>query len=127
MTDKHQVIVAGSRDITDVELIRDHMNRLWDEIGPYEVVSGMARGVDRISASIARQGGVKVHEFWANWERWGRSAGYRRNELMAKEATHLLAFWDGASRGTKHMIDLAVQYGLRVQVYNTAKQLLIKY
>jgi len=123
----NKVIVAGSREHTDREIVREHMNRLWREIGPYEIVSGTARGVDTIGASLAKDAGITVHEYPANWQALGRRAGYIRNQVMAQNATHLLAIWDGHSRGTRHMIDIAKQAGLTVQVYRTDKELLIKY
>lgn len=107
-----KVIVAGSREFTDKEAIRDEMNKAWREWGPFEVVSGMARGVDRLAAEIAREAGITVHEFPADWDRYGRSAGYRRNEKMAQVADGLIAFWQDGSRGTRHMIDLAREYDL---------------
>lgn len=63
-------------------------------------------------------------KFQADWDRYGKSAGYRRNAEMAKFASEegnkgvLIAFWDGESRGTKNMIDLAKRYGLKVHVVN---------
>lgn len=46
----------------------------------------------------------------ANWE-LGKSAGYRRNVQMCEACTHVIAFWDLVSRGTKHMIDIAKKAG----------------
>ena len=64
----------------------------------------------------------KVKRFVPDWNTYGKSAGYRRNAEMAKYASEaygvLFAFWDGQSRGTKHMIDLANKYGLEVHVVN---------
>ncbi len=112
----HKVIVAGSRTITDVKAIRKAMNEYWLEVGPYTVISGTARGVDTIAAIIAENAGIHVKEMPADWKKHGRSAGYRRNEDMAKEATHLLCLWDGESIGAKHMIDIAKREGLQVHV-----------
>lgn len=111
-----KVIVAGSRGITDEQLIRGEMKALWSDLGPFEVVSGDARGVDRISGRIAERAGVTVHHFPADWDRLGRSAGYRRNEEMARFADYLLVFWDGRSKGTRHMMDLASKHGLPISV-----------
>lgn len=119
MDDVQRVIVAGSRDITDRELIRRGMNWLWTEIGPYEVVSGMARGVDQIAAEVAKEAGIKVHEYPADWDRYKKAAGYVRNREMADNASVLLAFWDGESKGTEHMIGTAQSKGLRVIVRRT--------
>ena len=118
----HKVIIAGSRDITNRTMIRDGMNAAWEEFGPYEVISGMARGVDSIAASIAANVDIKVYEMPADWDRFGKSAGYKRNESMAQLATHLIAFWDGESKGTKHMIDLGHKYDLKVTIIRSHKK-----
>jgi len=111
-----RLIVAGGRDIGNVPLIRREMNRAWKDIGPFEVVSGMARGVDSIAADLAIDAGIIVNEFPADWDKFGKSAGYRRNEEMAQFGTHLLAFWDGESKGTGHMIDIAEREGVPVRI-----------
>lgn len=111
-----RVIVAGGRDFADRELMRDSMNTLWGEIGRYTVVSGGARGADSLGEEIASAAHIHIDLFPADWDRFGRSAGYRRNEQMALHSTHLLAFWDGKSRGTGHMIDLAHKHGLTVKI-----------
>ena len=52
----------------------------------------------------------------ADWERHGRAAGPIRNEEMAEVSDALIAFWDGKSRGTKSMIEIARRKGLQVAV-----------
>ena len=53
----------------------------------------------------------------AEWNRFGKSAGYKRNVVMAENAEALLAIWDGTSKGTGHMINIAKERGLKVVVY----------
>lgn len=87
-------------------------------------MSGTARGADKLGELYAERVGVHIYRFPADWDTYGKSAGYRRNAEMAKFASGennvgvLIAFWDGKSRGTKHMIDLAKRYGLKVHVVN---------
>ena len=57
-----------------------------------------------------------IKQFPADWDTHGRSAGYKRNIQMGHYGTHLLAFWDGKSKGTGSMIDIALRYGLWVKV-----------
>ena len=121
-----KLIIAGSRGITDINIIFDAVGKAmiheWDIKGlPDEVVSGTARGVDRLGEAWANNYGVKVTRMPAQWNIYGKSAGYRRNEEMAIYANALVAIWDGESRGTKHMIDLANKHGLKVYVYNTGE------
>lgn len=81
-----------------------------------EVVSGTADGVDRIGELWAKIHEIPVRRFPAQWNTWGKSAGYLRNCEMADNADALIAIWDGKSRGTQNMIDIARRKGLRVHV-----------
>lgn len=112
-----KIIIAGSRNIVDYELIKDAIKKSNTNTMATEIVSGGARGVDRMGECWAKQNNIPIKIFLADWNQFGKSAGYIRNEQMAKYADALLAVWDGKSRGTKHMIDLAKKYGLKVYIY----------
>jgi hypothetical protein len=60
---------------------------------------------------------IPCFRFPADWDRYGKAAGYIRNETMAANAEALIALWDGRSPGTKHMIDIARKKGLKVYVH----------
>ena len=79
-------------------------------------MSGHARGADKLGEAYAQSKGYDVKIMPADWETYGKSAGYKRNEAMAGVSDALVAFWDGKSRGTMHMINLAKAKGLRVHV-----------
>jgi len=112
-----RLIIAGSRTITDGLWVSSELDRLTHGGRDIEaVLSGGARGVDRLGEAWAVGHDIPVEVFLADWDRYGRSAGYRRNELMAAHADALAAFWDGTSRGTKHMIEIARKQGLAVRV-----------
>jgi len=103
-----KLIVAGGRDFNDASLLERVLIALADtELADKSVsiVSGMARGADALAYMFAHQNGIKCYEFNANWTRYGKSAGHRRNAEMGKFSDGLLAFWDGKSVGTKNMID----------------------
>lgn len=90
------------------------------------VISGGAKGADRLGECYAFDNGYSVIRFQALWGVYGKSAGPRRNNEMAKFASEsgsgtLIAFWDGESRGTKNMIDTARRYGLHVIVVEYEK------
>lgn len=82
----------------------------------HEVVSGCARGVDRLGEQWAADNNVPIKRFPAAWGKHGRKAGFMRNVEMAEYADALVAIWDGKSHGTKHMIDTAQARGLKVHV-----------
>lgn len=111
-----RVIVAGGRDFNDYNLLKnklDHAlrNRINEGI---VIVSGAARGADKLGERYAKERGYEIDSHPADWEKHGKSAGYIRNKEMAQCSDALMAFWDGKSRGTKHMIDLANQQELKV-------------
>ena len=109
-----KVIIAGSREITDYDLIlRGVLNAGFDITA---VISGGAKGVDTLGAQFANEANLPLFTFPAEWEKYGRKAGPIRNELMAKFGEGLIAVWDGKSRGTKHMIDRATAHGLKIHV-----------
>lgn len=111
-----RVIIAGSRSFQDYELLEKTMDNLLVNQKEVAVVCGMARGADSLGEAYAKVRGYPIHYFPADWEKYGKSAGYKRNEQMAQNADALVAFWDGESRGTKHMIDIANRYNLKVRI-----------
>lgn len=115
---QYKVICAGTRDFTDEEYIFKVLDHYLGKIPPSEVtiLNGLARGPDKIGGLYADARKMKQKEFPALWDDYGSAAGFIRNEQMAKEGTHLIAFWDGISRGTKDMIDRALKKRLRVVI-----------
>ena len=110
-----KTIIAGSRDITDYEELKRAVASCgWDVT---TVVSGAAHGVDRLGEIYAIEMGLPLELYPAHWNTHGRSAGYIRNGLMASRADALIAIWDGSSKGTKHMIDIANKKALKVYVH----------
>jgi hypothetical protein len=91
------------------------------EIGIIEVVSGAARGADIAGERWAEERDIPVKQFKADWDKHGKAAGPIRNAQMADYADCLVAVWDGQSKGTRSMIEYAVQRGLLVYVLRIGK------
>lgn len=114
-----RVIVCGSRNWSDRNIIADKLNDLvlargWRFPDPI-IVHGAARGVDRLAGEEAEKAGLLVEVHPAQWDKYGNAAGLKRNEKMAKLGADLcVAFWDGQSTGTKHMMDTALAHGIPV-------------
>ena len=123
-----RVIIAGSREFNDYELLKKFAIEIITKKTMLpdltRIVSGGARGADTLGERFANEMGLEITRFIPDWDGLGKRAGYVRNAEMAKFAVEdnndglLIAFWDGKSRGTKHMIDLAKRYGLEVHVVN---------
>jgi len=113
-----RVIVAGGREFNDYAKLCSELDEYLHPF-PHEevtIISGTARGADRLGERYAADRELKLVRMPADWDKHGKSAGYRRNEEMAKAATHAVCFWDGKSRGTQHMINIARQGNLATHV-----------
>ena len=110
-----KTIIAGSRGIVNyTDLLIAMKNVEWDIT---EVVSGCAKGVDKLGEMWAENNKVNITRFPAQWKLHGKAAGHARNEQMASYADALLAVWDGESKGTKNMIHLAQISHLRISIH----------
>ena len=114
-----KVIIAGSRGFSDFSLLFSKCEEILENQIDIEIVSGTAKGADKLGEHYASLKGHSVIQFPADWDKHGKAAGYVRNKEMAEYSDALIAFWDGESKGTKHMIDLAQTKGLKIHVINT--------
>jgi len=113
-----KIIVAGSRNFNDYDLLKEKLDFLIKGRKETEIVSGTAKGADFLGEKYAKERSLVVKRFPADWDKYGKRAGYVRNEEMAKYADACVCFWDGSSRGTEHMINLAKKHNLRTIVIN---------
>lgn len=132
-----RVIIAGSRDFGDFAILEKECCKVFkslsddghlsghvkEDCSNMEIISGTARGADKLGEAFALKYNIKVKRFPAQWNRYGKKAGYVRNKIMADYAAKsglavLIAFWDGKSKGTKNMIDLAKKNNLKIFVIN---------
>lgn len=111
-----KVIIAGGRDFNNYSILFEKCERILKDVtSEIEVVNGLAKGADTLGGKFAKEKGYKTKEFPADWTK-GKIAGYLRNNQMAKYADALIAFWDGKSKGTKSMIELAKKYNLKIRI-----------
>ncbi|RTL04179.1 DUF2493 domain-containing protein [Candidatus Dependentiae bacterium] len=117
------LIIAGGRDFDDYYLLcqsLDHLLKNTDR-SMITVFSGQAKGADYLGERWAKAQSPRIPIRWfpANWDKHGKKAGILRNqEMLDAGATHLIAFWDGKSRGTNDMITRAKRAGIQVRVIN---------
>lgn len=122
MSDKKEfrVVVAGSRTFTDYELLKNKLLTLLTHKSMRHtviIVSGGARGADQLGERFAKEFNTPIEQFIPDWDGLGKSAGYRRNEQMAEAADAVVVFMQsGGSKGSQHMINIAIEKGLPVRV-----------
>lgn len=109
-----KLAIIGSRDFNDYKLLTQTLETYKDKITI--VVSGAARGADSLGERWAIENGKQTIIFPADWDKYGKRAGYIRNEDIIKNSDCVIAFWDGISKGTNHSITLASRYNKPVKI-----------
>lgn len=120
-----KVVIAGSRVITDYTALQYAIAQ--NDFSITEVVSGCARGVDKLGERWAIEHSIQIHKFPADWGRFGRAAGKYRNADMADYADAAIILWDGESKGTLDMIDKMRRARKRCEVYNELGQRVVAF
>lgn len=110
-----RTIIAGSRSLVSYETLLLAIAEFPFTITT--VISGTAKGADQLGEQWAQKNNIALEQYPANWAKYGRRAGYVRNEQMAQLAEGALILWDGFSPGTRHMINTCEQTNLPYYVY----------
>ncbi len=113
------VIIAGSRTFNNYKLLEDKVNNILKnkkETDNIVIISGNANGADKLGESYANKNHYNLVIKPAEWKIYGKKAGYIRNIEMANIANALIAFWDGKSKGTQHMINIAKEKNLLTRI-----------
>ena len=111
-----KVIIAGSRNFNDYNSLERKMNTILKNQDDVTIISGTARGADKLGERYASEHHIKVEQYVPMWDIFGKKSGYMRNVEMAKVADACVVFWDGKSKGTKHMIDIAKNFKLGLRI-----------
>ena len=106
-----RVAIVGSRGLSVTNLEK------YLPDGVSEIVSGGAKGIDTCAKEYAQTSGVPLTEFLPEYEKYGKSAPLKRNITIIEYADLVLAFWDGASHGTKYVIDNCKRRGIPIKVF----------
>lgn len=113
---KEKILICGSRDWTDNRAIFEVIDSLSS--GSI-VIAGAARGADRIAEKLAEEkGDLTVESYPANWNKFGKRAGYLRNiEMLDQNPDRVYAFPLGESKGTNHIIKESIKRGIHTIIY----------
>jgi hypothetical protein len=107
-----RIAIVGSRDFARLDAVVNYVNNL-----PVStvIISGGAIGVDRTAETAARDRGMEVKTYLPDWDSYGKSAGFIRNQLIVDDCDVVVAFWNGKSRGTADTLKRA-QKACKIQV-----------
>ena len=101
---KKKLAIVGSRSFTDQSLLDKMLRVHSDKIEV--VISGGAPGADTLAENWAKKYSIPVIVHPAEWDKYGKRAGYLRNVKIIEDCDVCIAFWDGKSKGTWHSISL---------------------
>lgn len=110
-----KIIVAGGRNFEDYELLKEKLDYFLKDLENPIIISGTCKGADKLGERYAKENNLRLELFPADWS-IGKHAGILRNVEMSKVADGLVAFYDGESKGTKHMISETKKRNLKVKV-----------
>jgi len=98
--------IAGSRTFEDYNVLSTWVESIFymNHCDSKTIVSGGARGADFLAKRYAENHGLPYIEYLAAWGKYGKSAGFIRNQTVIDSCDMLLVFWDGTSRGTADTI-----------------------
>lgn len=111
-----KLAIVGSRDFNDYDELVRFIESKFDLSRIDTVVSGGAKGADALAERFAEEHNMKMIVKKAQWERYGRAAGPKRNKLIIEEADVVAAFPTSKSTGTRNSMQLARKAGKRMEV-----------
>lgn len=113
-----KIIIAGSREFNDYNFLKSKLDLLTSRLKEdIEIVSGTCKGADLLGEQYAEEKGYNTTRFPADWDKHGKSAGFKRNVEMAEYADACVVFHVNNSKGSQHMINEAKQKKLQLKVY----------
>ena len=118
------VLVAGSRTYNDYEEFVRIMDKVLANQTDISIVSGGAKGADSLAEAYAAARHIPIKVMHADWDKYGKSAGYKRNRQMHEFIANCpdrgcILFWDGKSKGTQHNIGLSQEFDTPLRIYRT--------
>jgi hypothetical protein len=119
----HRLLISGSRTYQDQvqfeTFLNEHIKKLGVSMNDIVFISGGAsKGADAFIEAMCKDNEhMHVIVYPADWDKHKKSAGYIRNNEMVAISSQMVVWWDGVSKGTKHVIDAAKDASIRFRVY----------
>ena len=114
-----RVVIAGCRNYDNYDEAKAYIDLLLSNIRKeYDIViiSGGASGADALGERYAKENRLRLEIYPADWKKYGKAAGPKRNKIMAALSDYIICFWDEKSPGTKSMITLARNLNKKIKI-----------
>jgi len=116
-----RITIGGFRDFNDNYIFKQFVDECLEKLNIKKeivILSGHCRGVDKMAENYAMESGYLLEIYPAEWGKYGRAAGPKRNEEMVEKSNAVIAFWNGKSKGTENLIHIAKRKGITLFVKN---------
>ena len=114
-TESISVAIVGSRDFNNYELFKSRINKIIKDKNIEQLISGGANGADKLAEKYALENNYQIKIIKPDWKK-GRWAGLERNTIIIEQSDIVIAFWNGISRGTFHVINKTEQLNKRLYI-----------
>jgi predicted Rossmann fold nucleotide-binding protein DprA/Smf involved in DNA uptake len=112
-----KIAVVGSRNFSNYSFFAEKLEAIISNLENVEFVSGgCPSGGDALIARYCKENNLLLTEYLPEWDLHGKKAGFLRNKLIVDNCTHLIAFWDEKSKGTKNSIDMAQKQNKPIRI-----------
>lgn len=115
-----KISIIGSRTFNDYDLLRDIVLSKFNPSDIDVIVSGGAKGADKLGEQFAEEFNKRTNIFLPDWKKYGKSAGFIRNADIIKNSDYVFAFWDGVSKGTLNSINTAKKLNKKIKIIYTS-------
>lgn len=119
--------ICGSREFTDYDILEKALSSVIKPTQPCIIVSGAARGADKLGEIYAEKHDLVCLKFPADWDKYGKKAGMIRNSEMANCANRFFIFWDGLSLGTRGMLSIIKKLNKPYHLFNLQGDMIYEY
>lgn len=116
--DVNKIAVIGSRGFSDYLFFKEKLEYLIKDLGKdlHFISGGCPTGGDALIRRYCIENQYTLTEHLPDWETYGKKAGFLRNQLIVDDATHLIAYWDGQSKGTLSSLKMAEKKQIPIKI-----------
>ena len=111
-----KVIISGDLNYLNYNLLEKTCDFMLSKISNIEIINGGENGADYLGRKYAKKRGYTYEEFPADWSKYGKGAGYKRNCELINKADCIIVFWNGRDKHIKHMINTSNKKRLQTKI-----------
>lgn len=109
-------LIAGGRDYIPTKEAFEWLKNILVNNNIEKILSGHARGADKFGEEVAKSLKLEIELFIPEWDKHGKSAGFKRNQEMIDQNPNVVILFPGGN-GTAHTKSLAIKNNIPIIEY----------